>query len=151
MLKLPLLGRLWIDIELERFKRILGTLVASGVPLPAALSLAQDVVRNTEIAAVIRETASSLREGDTLTHQLARSHLFPSATLDLVRIGEETGRLDGMLIRQADLDETQIRHQIDRLIALLVPGLTIGLGIVVAALIASMLVAILAVNNLAFQ
>ena len=63
----------------------------------------------------------------------------------------QTGRLDEMLIRQADLDEQRIRKRLDRLLALLVPGLTILLGIMVASLIASMLVAILSVNDLALQ
>jgi general secretion pathway protein F len=151
VLRLPLMGRLLADIELERFKRILGTLLGSGVPVPTALGLAQEVLWNTEIAAAIKDAALSLREGETLARKLGQSTFFPSATLDLIQIGEETGRLDEMLIRQADFDEQRIRHQVDRLIALLVPGLTIILGVVVAGLIASMLVAILSVNDLALQ
>ena len=76
---------------------------------------------------------------------------FPPLTLDLIQIGEETGRLDEMLLRQADLDSQRIRHTLDRLLALLVPVLTIVLGFVVAGLIASMLVAILSINDLALQ
>jgi len=151
ILRMPILGRLLTDIELERFKRILGTLVASGVPVPTALSLSQDVLWNSEIAAAIAVTAKSLREGDNLAHQLAQSRLFPPATLDLIAIGEETGRLDEMLLRQAGLDEQRIRHQVDRLIALLVPTLTILLGLIIAGLIAAMLTAILGVNELALQ
>lgn len=151
LLRLPMIGLLLADIELERFKRVLGTLLGSGVPLPTALNLSQDVLWNSEIAAAIKSAAQSLREGETLARKLAQSAFFPSSTLDLIEIGEETGKLDEMLIRQADFDEQRIRHQVDRLIALLVPGLTIGLGVVVAALIASMLVAILGVNDLALQ
>ncbi|HEY5337638.1 MAG TPA: type II secretion system F family protein, partial [Rhizomicrobium sp.] len=99
----------------------------------------------------IKGVALSLREGETLARKLAQFAFIPSTTLDLIEIGEETGKLDEMLIRQADFDEQRIRHQVDRLIALLVPGLTIALGIVVAGLIASMLVAILSVNDLALQ
>ena len=151
LLRVPALGRLLADIELERFKRTLGTLLASGTPLPSALHMSQEVLWNCEIAAVIKQTATSLREGDTLSRKLSQSGLFPPATLDLIEIGEETGRLDEMLLREADHDELQIRHHVDRLIALLVPALTILLGIVIAGLIASILVAILGVNDLALQ
>jgi len=113
--------------------------------------LAKDVVRNSKIAEAIGITAASLREGGSLARLLAQSGFFPAAMLDLIRIGEETGRLDEMLLRQADLDERRIRHEVDRLIALLVPALTILLGFIVAGLIASMLVAILGVNDIALQ
>jgi general secretion pathway protein F len=64
-------------------------------------------------------------------------------------VGEESGQLDGMLLRQADLYEREIKHSIDRLVALLVPCLTIFMGLIVAGLIGSILVAILSVNDLA--
>ncbi|MDE2075286.1 MAG: type II secretion system F family protein, partial [Alphaproteobacteria bacterium] len=79
------------------------------------------------------------------------SGIFPAVTLDLIRIGEETGKLDTMLLRQADLDEQRLRHTVDRLLSLLVPALTIVLGLIVGGLIASLLVAILGVNDLALQ
>jgi general secretion pathway protein F len=151
LLKLPRIGQLLTDIELERFKRMLGTLITSGVAVPTALQLSKDVVRNRTIAAAISAAAISLREGGSLARLLAKSGYFPGAMLDLIRIGEETGRLDEMLLRQADLDERRIRHEVDRLIALLVPALTILLGLIVAGLIASMLVAILGVNDIALQ
>lgn len=151
LIRVPLLGRLLMDIELERFERVLGTLTASGVALPTALQLSADVLWNRQIAAIIGETAKSLREGEALAAKLAQAGFFSPSTLDLIAIGEETGRLDEMLLRQADLDERRIRHQVDRLIALLVPALTIVLGIIVAGLIASMLMAILGVNELALQ
>jgi general secretion pathway protein F len=126
-------------------------LITSGVAVPTALQLAQDVVRNRKIAEAINTAATRLREGGSLARLLALSGFFPSAMVDLIRIGEETGRLDEMLLRQADLDERRIRHEVDRLIALLVPALTILLGFIVAGLIASMLVAILGVNDIALQ
>ena len=105
LLRPPMIGPLLADIELERFKRVLGTLLGSGVPLPTALGLAQEVLWNTELAATIKDAALSLREGETLARKLAQSAFFPSSTLDLIQIGEETGKLDEMLVRQADFDE----------------------------------------------
>jgi len=115
------------------------------------LGLAKDVLWNTALSDAVRETAASLREGEGFARRLAQAKVFSSATLDLVQIGEETGKLDEMLIRQADLDEQRTRHTIDRLLALLVPALTLLLGIVIAGLIGSMLIAILSVNDLALQ
>ena len=151
VLRLPIIGELLSAIEIERFNRMLGTLLANGVELPMALGLAKDVLWNTALSDAVRDTATSLREGQGFARLLARSGVFGDGTLDLIQIGEETGKLDEMLIRQADLDEQQIKHRIDRLLALLVPALTILLGLVVAGLIGSMLIAILSVNDLALQ
>lgn len=151
LLRIPVLGNLFAAIEVERFNRMLGTLLANGVELPMALGLAKDVLWNTAMSDAVRETAASLREGESFARRLAQAKVFSSATLDLIQIGEETGKLDGMLLRQADLDEQRTRHTIDRLLALLVPCLTILLGLVIAGLIGSMLIAILSVNDLALQ
>jgi general secretion pathway protein F len=149
LLKLPIMGELLRQIDMERFSRTLGTLLANGVALPNALAITKDVLTNTLIAEAVGETATSLREGEGLADRLARTGVFPSLTLDLVRVGEESGTLDSMLLRQADLYERFVKHTVDRLLALLVPALTVFLGMVVAGLIASMLVAILSVNELA--
>jgi general secretion pathway protein F len=150
-LRLPLIGDLLRAMEVERLSRTLGSLLASGVSLPTALRLASDVLWNSILRNAVKESATSLREGESLSARLTRAKVFPQLTLDLIRVGEETGKLDDMLLRQADIDEQRIRHTLDRLLALLVPVLTILLGIVVAGLIASMLVAILSVNDLALQ
>ncbi|HEY1615371.1 MAG TPA: type II secretion system F family protein [Rhizomicrobium sp.] len=149
VLKWPVLGSLFQAIEVERLMRTFGTLLSNGVPLPTALNLSKDVLSNTVLAGAIRDAAVSLREGERLAQRLARSKVFPAVTLDLIQIGEESGKLDEMLLRQADLDETRIKHKVDRALAMLVPVLTITLGAVVAGLIASMLVAIISVNDLA--
>jgi len=151
VLRLPVLGQLLRAMEIERLIRTLGTLIAAGVALPTALRLSSGVLWNQSLCTAVSETASSLREGESLSDRLTRTKAFPPLTLDVIRVGEETGRLDEVLLRQADLDEQRIRHRLDRLLALLVPALTILLGIVVAGLIASMLVAILSVNDLALQ
>jgi len=151
MLRLPVLGKLWASIEVERLMRTFGTLLSNGVALPTALNLSKDVLSNTVLTKAVKDAAASLREGERLAQRLARTKVFPAVTLDLIQIGEESGKLDEMLLRQADLDELRIKHKIDRALALLVPCLTIGLGMIVAGLIGSMLVAILSVNDLALQ
>jgi general secretion pathway protein F len=151
LLKLPLLGELLAAIDVERFSRTLGILLTNGVAVPTALGLAKDVCRNSVLSAAAGETALSLREGDGIAQRLAQTNVFPKMTIDLIRVGEETGKLDEMLLRQADLDEQRIRHTLDRLLAFLVPGLTIFLGLIVGGLVASMMTAILSLNDLALQ
>jgi general secretion pathway protein F len=151
VLRIPVLGDLFRAIEVERLMRTFGTLLSNGVPVPAALNLSKDVLSNTVLAAAVKDAAASLREGERLAQRLGRSKVFPAITLDLIQIGEESGKLDEMLLRQADLDELRIKHRVDRALALLVPCLTIGLGAIVAGLISSMLVAILSINDLALQ
>jgi general secretion pathway protein F len=151
LLNVSMLGPLLVAMDVERFCRTLGTLLANGVPLPAALSLGRDVLGNSVLADTVQETVQSLREGEGVAERLERTRVFPDMTIDLIRVGEESGKLDEMLLRQADLDSERIRHQIDRLLALLTPALTVFLGLVVGALIASMLTAILSVNDLAVQ
>jgi general secretion pathway protein F len=149
LLRLPLLGTLFTRIDVERFSRTLGTLLKNGVTLPRALEITGDTLANSVIAGAVLGAATSLKEGDALSRYLRASGVFPPLSLDMMRVGEESGQLDAMLLRQADHYEREIKHTIDRLVALLVPCLTIFMGLVVAGLIGSILVAILSVNDLA--
>lgn len=149
LLKVPILGKILKAMEMERFSRSLGTLLASGVDLHAALRITRDTLANRSISAVVGAAAVSLREGEGLADKLAKSGVFPELTIDLIRVGEETGTLEQMLQRHADLCERGLKHSIDRLLALLVPSLTIVFGIMVAGLVGSMIFAILSVNDLA--
>jgi general secretion pathway protein F len=151
LLRVPVLGDLLTAMDVERFCRTLGTLLTNGVSLPEALGLAKDVCANRVLAGAVKDTAISLREGDGVAQRLRETGVFPAMTIDLIRVGEEAGKLDEMLLRQADLDEQRIRHTVDRLLAFLVPGLTVFLGLIVGGLIASMMTAILSLNDLAIQ
>lgn len=149
LLALPLIGPLLTEIDMERFGRTLGSLLSSGIALPAALLMTRDALANAALAEAVGETAARLREGEGLAERLARYGLFSALALDLIRVGEETSRLDEMLLRQAALSERSVRLTLDRLLALLVPGMTLVLGLVVAGIIASLLTAILGINDLA--
>lgn len=151
LLALPIVGRLRVALELERFTRTLGTLIANGVALPQALAIAGDTVTSTTAREGIRATAVGVREGGSLSQCLAQTKVFPTVSLDLIRIGEEAGRLDDMLLRQADMAEKNARYTIDRMLAVLVPGVTLILGFIIAGLIVSMLMAVLSINDLAVQ
>jgi general secretion pathway protein F len=124
-------------------------LLTNGVALPQALLITRDTLSNSVIANAVGETAARLKEGEALVTRLRQTGAFPTLALDFVRVGEETGALGEMLLRQAELYEREIRHSIERLLALLVPLLTILMGALVAGLIASILTAILSINDLA--
>lgn len=149
VLRLPLIGDLALKTEIERFSRMLGTLLTNGVALPQALLIARDTLGNCVVADAVGETAARLKEGEALAARLRQTNVFPPLALDLIRVGEETGSLDEMLLKQAELYEHEVKQAVGRLLALLVPLLTVVMGLIVAGLIASILVAILSVNELA--
>jgi len=148
-LRLPWFGTLIAEAETGRFARTLGTLIQSGVTLPTALGIARETLGNAALRHAAGEAAISLRAGEGLASLLSRSRLFPALASQLVKVGEETGRLDEMLVHQAGLFERRVARGVDRMVAALVPGLTVVLGAVVAGIIASVLSAMLAINNLA--
>lgn len=151
VLRLPLVGSLCMKIETERFARTLGTLLKDGIPLPSALALTKNTLGNAMVAKAVGDTAITLREGAPLAELLEKTGVFPNVALDLVRVGEETGRLEEMLLRQADICEREVKHTIERFLTLLVPAITVFLGFVVAGLIASLFAAILSINDLALR
>jgi len=148
-LRLPFFGDLVLKIEVERLCRTMATLLGNGVGLPSALAIAGDMASNRVIARALADTTLSLKEGEGLAGLLARAKVFPQMTVDLIRVGELSSKLDEMLAHQADLYERSIRHTTERLLAMLVPALTVLLGALVAGLVGSILSAILSVNDLA--
>ena len=148
-LRLPAVGRLITKIETARFSRTLGTLVRNGLTLPDALRITQETLSNRAFAEDVGATAANIREGGGLAEWLRRTRTFPPLGLQLIQLGEETGKLDEMLLRQADIYERESQRTIDRLLAVLVPALTLGLGLVVAGIVASLLVALISINDLA--
>ncbi|SDR46506.1 type II secretion system protein F (GspF) [Rhizobiales bacterium GAS191] len=148
MLRLPVLGMALRRAEAGRLARVLGTLVGGGVALPAALVLAQPVLANRVVANEVAKVTAAVREGGGLAGPISRTGVFPDLAVQMIRIGEATGRLDAMLLRLADLLEADVQRTLDRALALLVPFLTIGLGAFVAAIIASVMLAVLSINDL---
>ena len=149
VLALPLFGDLVGKLETARLSRMLGTLLGNGVPMLEALSLARATLANRALAAAIARVADAVQRGGGLAGPLAESKLFPDLAVDLVRVGEESGHIETMLLKIADIYERESQRTIDRMITLLVPLLTIGLGALIAGIIASILFAILGVNSLA--
>lgn len=149
-LRTPLVGDLARQTDFGRAAAVLGALLANGVPLNAALELARSVPVNRAIRAGLRNALNQVVEGRGLAEPLAESGIAPHEAVQLVRVGEETGKLDDMLTKVSEILEDDARRTIDRLMAMLTPALTIGLGAFVALIVMSILSAVLSINDLAY-
>ncbi len=149
-LKLPLIGDLITRVEVARFSRMLGTLLMNGVPLLTGLSIVKETLGNLVLAEAMGTVSERLRHGHGLAEPLQEVPYFPKLAVHMVRVGEETGQLEQMLLQVAEVYDREVRAAVKRMLALLEPALILGLGIVIAAIIMSILVAILSVNELAF-
>jgi general secretion pathway protein F len=149
LLRLPGIGDLVTKIELARFSRTLGTLLRNGVSPLAALAITQETISNSVLRAALGTVTESAKEGQGIADPLAKTGLVPALAVQLTRVGEETARLDEMLLKIGEIYDEEVQRSIERLLALLVPGVTIALGIVVAIVMGSIVTAILSVYDLA--
>jgi general secretion pathway protein F len=149
MLRLPVAGGLLREVLAARFTRSLGTLLGNGVPLIAALDVVRDVVGNLAAVDAVERAATSARSGAGIARSLGEAGIFPRRTSYLLRLGEENAQLAAMAMRSADIHEEQTRIGVQRLVALLVPTITIVMGMAIAGIVASLLMAMLGLNDLA--
>jgi general secretion pathway protein F len=150
LLSVPYLRDLLLKIEFARFSQTFGTLLRNGVSPLAAFSITVETVGNKVLRGALTVVMESLKEGKGLSKPLEETGLVPPLGVQLTRVGEETGRLDEMLLKVSDIYQQETQASIDRLLALLVPGVTIALGLIVAVVMGSIVTAILGVYDLAF-
>ena len=148
LLGVPLFGDLIWKMETSRLCHTLATLLKNGLPLHTALTLAKEVVSNRKIAGLLEEAGEELKRGRGLAGPLARLGALPALALQMIRVGEESGALDAMLAKVASIYDRETRSSVQSMLNLLEPVLIIGLGIVVAGIIVSILLAILGANEL---
>lgn len=149
-LKLPLAGTIILNKETANISRTLGTLLGNGVSILSALVIVRETVDNQVLAAAIQDTEEQLKQGRNMSDALLEKGIFPKMAMQMIKMGEETGRLEEMLLRVATIYDKQLRVAIQRMLALLEPALIISLGLMIAGIIVSILLAILSVNDLAF-
>jgi general secretion pathway protein F len=147
LLRRGLVGGLVARLETARLARTLGTLVHNGVPLLTALSIAKNVMGNTALSAAVEEAAKDVKTGGGLAPSLGKSKLFPRLALQMVAVGEESGELDGMLTKVADTFDVEVKNTVDRLLAALVPAVTIFMAVVVALIMMAILIPIFSLTN----
>ncbi|MCB1775954.1 MAG: type II secretion system F family protein [Candidatus Competibacteraceae bacterium] len=150
LLRLPLVGDLIGKVETARLSRTLGTLLGNGVSLLNALAIVRETLSNQVMAAALSEVAEHVKTGRGLAEPLQDVGGFPKLAVQMVRVGEETGQLQEMLIQIADTYDGEVQTAVKRLLTLLEPAMILGLGVIIAGIIMSILVAILSLNELAF-
>ena len=135
-------------INMAYFSRTLGTLLSGGVPLLSALGIARESLRNRVLKEKLGSVTASLKDGSGLAGPLIETRVFPDFALQMIQVGEETGQLDDMLIRVADIYDREVSTATERVLSVLEPVMIIGLGVVIGGIIMSILVAILGINDL---
>ena len=148
LLQFSLLSDLIKKVNMARFSRSLGTLLGGGVALLPAISVAKESMQNRVLLQKLNDASSILRDGGGLAEPLLQAGVFPEFALQMIQVGEETGQLDKMLLRVADIYDDEVATASQRLLSILEPVMIIGLGIVIGGIIMSILVAILGINDL---
>ena len=146
----PVVGELIKKIEVARFARTLGTLTKSGVPILQALMLVKDILGNKVVSGAMENVYARVKEGDRLSKPLRDTRIFPPLAIQMITVGEETGRLDSMLLRVAESYEKMVRSMVKRLISLLEPAMILLMGLVVGFVVVSMLMAVFSMNEMPF-
>jgi general secretion pathway protein F len=136
----PLVGPLLARLETARLARTLGTLLKNGVPLLTALGIARNVLGNRALAADVDAAAEDVKNGHGLSASLGKGKRFPRLALQMIQVGEESGALDGMLLKTAETFEQETAQVLDRMLAALVPAITLVLAAVVGVVIIAVLV-----------
>jgi general secretion pathway protein F len=149
-LKVPVLGTTVIKMEMARFSRTLGTLLASSVPLIAGVRIVQDIANNKIVAEGISKIADGAKRGEGVSRPMREAGVFPGLAIHLVEVGEETGRLDTMLLQVADVYEKDVKTSIKALTAVFEPAIILVMGIIVGTVVLSMLMAIFSINDIGF-
>jgi general secretion pathway protein F len=148
--RLPIFGKLYKESAVSLFARTFGTLLGSGVPILNALQIVKGTLGSEKISDIISSIREAARKGRGISEPLKNSDIFPPIAVHMVTVGEETGRLDEMLVKIADRFDIEVRTTVKRLLSLLEPALILLMGMVIGFIVISMLLAIFSINELPF-
>ncbi len=148
-LKIPLLGDALRKAETARFARAMGTLIANSVPLVQSIGIAGAILNNKRISNSLEAVAQGVKRGEGIAVPLKRAGEFPPLAGHLLSVGEETGRLDTMFLRMADVYEEETRNAIKSFTALFEPVIILVMGVIIGALVISLMLAITSINDVA--
>jgi general secretion pathway protein F len=148
LLRLPLLGDLLAKVEVARLARTLATLLANGVTLLAGLSIVKDTMTNSVLASALDGVVTRLREGKGFGRPLIETGLYPRLATQMILVGEESGRLEEMLQRIADVYDREVQMAVRRFLAVLEPVLILSLAVLIGGIVLSILVGMMAMSEL---
>ncbi len=138
LLKIPLIGDLVVKVAVARFARTLGTLITSGVPILQALKITRETIGNEVIQKAVDAVHESIKEGDTIAAPLDKSKVFPTMVVNMIDVGEETGSLDAMLMKVADIFDAEVETAVEAMLSLLEPVIIIVLGGIIGFIVVSL-------------
>jgi len=137
-LKLPLIGDLVTKVAVARFARTLGTLITSGVPILQSLKITKETIGNEVIENAIMKVHDSIKEGDTIAAPLDESKVFPAMVVNMIDVGEETGSLDTMLLKVADIYDAEVEAAVEAMLRLMEPIIIVVLGGIIGFIVISL-------------
>ncbi|HYE49872.1 MAG TPA: type II secretion system F family protein [Azospirillaceae bacterium] len=149
VLRLPLLGRVVSMAAVARLARTLSVLLRAGTPLPAALALSAQTVGNLTLAAEVEAMRAGVKQGRPLAASLPPGHALPDLAAELIRVGEETGRLEEVMGHLAQVYDAKVETALKRFLALLEPAFVILLALLIGGMVVSILLALVSINALA--
>ena len=149
-LKLRLLGDVIRKLETARFCRTLGTLLRSGVGILQALNNSKDVISNRVIASGLDEVVKGAKEGKGISGPIANAKVFPVLAISMIKVGEETGQLDTMLLKVATAYEKSLKEAVKRFVGFIEPAMILLMGLIIGFIVISMLLAIFSMTDLPF-
>lgn len=147
-IKMRLMGGLIQKLETARFCRTLGMLLKSGVPLIRALNNAREVIGNQVIASSLDAVSKGAKEGKGIVMPLTDANVFPALALSMIKVGEDSGQLDEMLLKVASTYEKTLRETVRRFMSLLEPVLILAMGVIIGFIVISMLMGIFSITDL---
>ncbi len=147
-LRIPLAGSLKTKLAVARFSRTLGSLLENGVPLMSALDIVKNIVGNRVIAEAIEAAAANVEKGGGLGKSLETSPFFPHIAIQMIQVGENTGELEAMLGKMADIYENEVESTVSGLTAMLEPTIILVMAVVVGFIVLSIILPIFEMNQM---
>ncbi len=147
LLKVPILGDIWIKYQVAQFSRVLGTLLVGGIPLLQALNTAAESLGTEVLKRVLKDASKLVREGQPLSQAMRTTKIFPSLSLDMIEVGESTGALPAMLSSVAEFYEDDVANQTAAALSLIEPAIMIFMGIFVAFVLVSLYLPIFSLSD----
>jgi len=147
ILEIPVLGSVLQKVEVARFARTLGMLLRGGAPLLQSMTIVREIINNQSIAKMIDPIRSGIKRGEGVAQPMRQSGVFPPLAMHLVEVGEESGRLDDMLIQVADTYDVEVKNGVKRLVSFFEPAIILFMGIIIGTIVVSMLMAIFSISD----
>lgn len=148
ILRIPVIGKLFKMVAISRFTKTLSTLLAGGIPILKSMDIVRNVVNNVILAKAVEDARENIAEGATIAEPLRRSKMFPPIVIHMVSVGEQSGELEGMLMKVSESFDNEVETTVTGLTSLLEPIIIVLMGGVVFFIMISILLPIFQMNQL---